>query len=137
MIVHIPIPTEYVRHTAHVWLPFVERIVRRSKNSIPEMVFQIERGDLLVHLAWDPDAKRAHALGLTHIFLQGGKRVGVLAFHWGRDRRKWEHLLPEIEQYHKNYLGCSKFHIHAPLYWERPLEQCGYKTTHHIMEKEL
>jgi hypothetical protein len=27
--------------------------------------------------------------------------------------------------------------IHAPMYWRRALEDCGYKPTHTIMEKEF
>lgn len=136
-VIHLPIPTAYAPQTAGVWLPFVERIVKRSRNSIPEMVHMIGQGDLLLHLAWETETKTPHALALTRVILRGGNRVAEFCFHWGKARTKWEHLLPVMEQYHKETLGCTAINIQSPLYWKRALEKCGYRLTHHIMEKDL
>jgi hypothetical protein len=63
--------------------------------------------------------------------------VAEFAYHWGRKREQWAHLLPALEKYHKETLGCVGMTIHAPPYWRRALEDCGYKPTHTIMEKEF
>ena len=136
-LVHVPIPREHVVGTALTWLPFIERIAKRTRCSVVEHVAEIERGDVLLHLAWEPEEKQAYALAGTRIFLRAGKPFARIVWLWGRARQHWQPLLPVLEQYHCDTLGCVGMAIDAPPYWQRALESEGYRTTHHIMEKDF
>jgi hypothetical protein len=42
--------------------------------------------------------------------------VAEFAYHWVRKREQSAHLLPALEKYHKETLGCVGMTIHAPMY---------------------
>jgi len=143
-VVHVPIPTAAVPATAVYWLPFVERIAKRSRNSVAELVCMAECGDMLLHLAWDAETKTPLALACTRIFLRAGQPVWEYMYHWGPRRELWEHLFSDLEKFHKDALGCVAVNVWAPKFkskrapdWIAWLEKRGYRATHVIMEKDL
>ena len=136
-LVHVPIPHQYVVRSAVVWLPFIDRIAKRTRCSVIEHVAEIERGDVLLHLAWHPQEKQAYAIAGTRLFLRAGKPVARIVWLWGRQRKLWQPLLPVLEDYHRDVLGCVGMAIDAPPYWRSALEGVGYTATHYIMEKDF
>src|SRR5262245_4279220 len=93
-LVHVPIPHQYVVQASHRWLPFIERIAKRTKCSVVEHVCEIERGDVQLHLAWEPEEKQAYALAGVRLFLRAGKPVARIVWLWGKNKELWKPLLP-------------------------------------------
>src|SRR5262249_52473075 len=136
-LVLVPVPSEELARTAPLWLPFVARIAGRTRNSVPELVSQIRSGEVHIHLAWDPAARRAHALAGTRILLRGGERVGELVWATGSGRRHWLPLLDDLERYHADELGCVGMNAVARKGWSRDLARRGYRVTHLVLEKDF
>jgi hypothetical protein len=136
-LVHVPIPPDWLEPTQSVWVPFLRKIARRTGNSVAELTGQVLRGEMELHLAWDPDARRAHALAGTNMFLRNGKRVAAWRWLTGARRERWAHLKADLERYMKEHHGCVAITIDAPPYWVEPLKIDGYRPTHVIMEKDL
>jgi hypothetical protein len=136
-LVHVPLAYHELAGSAPVWLPFLERIAQRSRNSVPELIAQLAQGDIALHIAWDPEAKRAEALAAARIFLRGGKPVAELCWCTGSGRHRWLPLLADIETYHRDHLGCVGMNAVARLGWREDLKARGYRATHIVMEKSL
>ena len=136
-LVLVPIPSCELERTAPVWLPFVQRIAQRTRNSLAELVAQIRCGEVHIHLAWDPAAGKAHALAGTRILLRDGERVGELVWTTGSGRRHWLPLIDDLERYHREHLGCVGMHAVARKGWTRELVRRGYRITHLVFEKDF
>lgn len=137
MMVLVPVPIENVRDTAPHWVPFVEAIARRSGCTAPQLVDEILTG--LVHpiLIWEPETLTAHALIGLRFFMRGDDRVAEWVWMTGRCRKSWEHLLPELERYCKEHLGCAALRAIARPGWLKILKPKGYHMTHVVAEREL
>src|SRR5262249_56691333 len=70
-LVLVPIPAQSVKGTAHVWLPFVQKIAGRTRQHVNDLVAQIVANEVQLHLVWDPDTRTAHALAGTRILRRG------------------------------------------------------------------
>ena len=136
-LVHVPLAYGELEGTAPIWMPFLERIARRSRNSIAELAGQVARGEIALHLAWDAEAKQALALAGCRVFLRGGKRVAELVWCTGAGRHLWLPLLDDIERYHREHLGCVGMNAVARRGWLRELKRRGYRPTHIVMEKSF
>ena len=136
-LVLVPIPCRDLARTAPVWLPFVERIAERTRNSVAELLTQIRCGEVHLHLAWDPATRAAHALAGTRILRRGGQRVGELVWATGSGRRHWLPLIDDLERYHREHLGCVGMNAVARKGWTRDLEARGYRVTHLVFEKDF
>jgi hypothetical protein len=95
------------------------------------------RNEVQLHLAWDPDEKRAHALAGTRIILAGDTRRGELIWTTGLNRARWLPLLADLETYHRDRLGCAGMTAVCRPGWRRDLRARGYRVTHLVMDKEF
>lgn len=136
-LVLVPIPFDQVQGTANVWLPFVEKIARRTRCSVDELSGMILSGDVHIHLAWEPTAKRAHALAGSQLYWRGGQKVGELIWCTGDGRKHWLPLLDDLEKHHREILGCVGMNAKARFGWMRDLKDRGYRATHVLMEKDF
>src|SRR5262245_39635735 len=133
----IPIPPthEALNETFRHWAPFLDDISRRSKQSIDDLLAQIARHDVQIALVWD--GQQAHALIGMRFHYRGEELVGEIVWLVGRGMKQWRHLLPELERYLKDYVGCKVIRPICRKGWSRQLLKAGYKTTHLMMEKVL
>jgi hypothetical protein len=136
-LVLVPIPPDYAAGTMHVWLPFLESVSDRTKCGVQQHVDEVLTGRVQLHLAWEPEAKKAHALAGVHLLKRGTDTVAEVIWATGSGREHWFPLLGQIEQYHREHDGCAAVRAIARLGWSRALKANGYRTTHVVMEKEL
>ena len=135
----VPVPTtdEHLSRLFPHWYPFLEKISRRSKESVEDLLAQVARKDVQPILIWDEQAERAVAL----IGMRYAKRGEELLAEWvwltGRDRKAWQQLLPELEKYLKEHVGCVAVRPLCRPGWSRILKPAGYRVTHYQMEKKL
>ena len=89
-------------------------------------------------LIWDDAEQRAVALIGMRYTTRGDELLaedGVKLT--GRDRKAWQHLLPELERYLREHVGCVAVRPLCRPGWSRFLKTRGYRTTHVQMEKKL
>jgi hypothetical protein len=94
-------------------------------------------GETEIHLAWDHDERKAHALAGTQIVLRGEDRVGVIRWLTGAKRDLWLPLFAELENYMRERHGVVGMKTDARPGWKKTLQSNGYRLTHIVMEKEL
>jgi hypothetical protein len=133
----VPVPTrpEHLRATSRHWLPFLEGISRRSKEPIEELLGLIVSGRVQIALVWD--GKKAHAFVGMQYKKRGDELIAEIIWLTGRGMREWRHLLPEMERYLKEHMGCAIIRPICRPGWSRLIRAQGYKTTHLVMEKAL
>ncbi len=133
----VPIPTshEALGKTAHLWMPFIRRLAERNHEPLGSLISVIKNGQVQIGLVWD--GERASAL-LGWMFKDVGT-TRVAEVHWltGRGVKEWRHLLPEMERYLKEHMGCVSIRPIARPGWEKFLKERGYRLTHYVMEKAL
>jgi hypothetical protein len=142
----VPIPTprsdEPIRETgiyktSQFWLPFIPRIADRSDETVDELIDHVVSGRVQIGLIWDEKERKAYALlGIVYSRL-GRELIGELRWAAGWGTKEWRHLLPEVEKYLKEHVGCT---ISKPVCrpgWRPFLKQAGYRQTHVVMEKML
>lgn len=139
MLVHVPIPLDVLNSTQMkaLWEPFIPSIVQRTRQSTEQVLKQIKDGSVELHLVWDNEEQKAHALAGTRIFLQGDDKVGQIIWATGFDREKWFSLISDLERYHKEHHGCIEMTAIARPGWKRDLQQHGYRVSHVLVEKRL
>ena len=136
-LILVSLPSSAIAETAPIWLPFVEQIARRQGASLQQLVDQVMTDEVQLHLAWDPDARVAHALAGTRIILCGAKRRGELIWTTGLGRARWLPLLADLETYHRDRFGCAGMTAVCRPGWRRDLRTQGYRVTHLVMEKDF
>jgi len=136
-LVLVPVPSESVKGTAEMWLPFVQRIAERTRQHVNDLVAQIVANEVQLHLVWEPKTQTAHALAGTRIIRRGHDRIGEILWTTGIGRRRWLPLLADLETYHRDHLGCAGMTATARPGWSRELKAQGYRLTHVVMEKEF
>jgi hypothetical protein len=134
----VPVPTthDYLRRTSEHWLPFLDHISKRSKESVESLLDLIIKGEVQIVLVWDEQTSQAQALVGIHTCQRGDDIVGEIVWLTGRNMRSWLHLLPELETYVK-HLGCVTIKPICRPGWSRLVRDKGYRVTHYIMEKSL
>jgi hypothetical protein len=132
----VPIPTtpEHLIAWAPHWLPFLEGVSRGCKEPVASIRGRIERFDVQLALIWD--GRNAHALIGIQFTRRGDELIGEIIWLTGKDRRRWLHLLPEVEQYLKD-MGCAVIRPICRPGWWRLIEPHGYRRTHYVLEKAL
>jgi hypothetical protein len=139
-LVHVPIPYKALEQTAHVWMPFIERAAQVTGDTPEELTRDILAGDFSLHLVWEPEAQKAHALGGVRILIGGGdKKHSIAELTWivGENRKQWLPLFAEFEKFHKEHLGCIKMRARARRGWVNDLKPLGYRTVSFLVEKDL
>jgi hypothetical protein len=133
----IPIPTtkENLQKTEPLWLPFVDGLAKSLGETIDDLVARIRNEAMQIGLVWNEDEKHAYALLGWQLRMQGMVLVAEVLWLEGEQHEKWEHLLPEVEEYLTKHLCVNMIRmVHRPG-WSRNLKKQGYKLTHYVMEK--
>lgn len=134
-LVLVPVPSEMVEGTAGHWVPLVERLSHRAKETPEALVRQVMSGAIHLVLAWNPEAQKAEAMaGLMFRQRANGLWADVVWFS-GPPRQVWLPLLPELERYVQEHCGCVGIRVTPHPGWAKTFEPLGYKTTHYIMER--
>ena len=133
----VPIPTDVneLYRLRSIWGPFIPGITRRSGESEQELFDQIINGRVQIGLVWD--GKQAHALIGILYRKSGHELVGEVHWVTGFGVKDWQHLLPELERYLKQQVGCTVIKPICRPGWKPLLKKAGYKQTHVMMEKRL
>ena len=118
-----------------LWGQFIPRIAKRSGEPEAELFDLVIRKQVQVGLIWD--GKKAHAL-IGIVYRKTGDKL-IAEVHWatGFGVKDWQHLLPEIEKYVKEQVGCTIIKPICRPGWQPLLKKAGYKRTHVMMEKVL
>jgi len=141
----IPIPTPLkgqlieqteVWKTRNAWGAFIPRIADRSDETVEELLYLVFSGQVQIGVIFDDDDKPRALIGM--IFRQLGRElVGELRWATGFGVKDWQHLLPEVERYMKEKVGCTISKPVCRAGWKPLLKAHGYKQTHVVMEKML
>ena len=136
----LPIPTtdDAIKQSMPHWFPFLEHISKRSKESILELYDHVMKKEIQPIVIWDEHKQKVVAL-LGMSYRSRGKDI-IAEWVWmtGTGYKQWQHLLPELERYVKEHVGCNVIRPVCRPGWSRAvLGKCGYKTTHYVMEKPL
>jgi hypothetical protein len=89
-------------------------------------------GSALLWLGWD--GQEIVAAAVTELALIHGRKVCTIVACGGRARRRWLHLLAELETFARRE-GCQATRMYARRGWTRVLPD--YRATRVILEKEL
>jgi hypothetical protein len=89
-------------------------------------------GGALLWLAWD--GEEIVAAAVTELSLVRGRKLCTIVACGGRARRRWLHLLAELETFARRE-GCEATRICGRRGWTRVLPD--YRATRVILEKEL
>jgi hypothetical protein len=135
----VPIPTtkEGVEENFPLWFPFLKDISKRSKEPITDLMRQVKFYDVQIALVWDEDNNKATALIGIRYFRRGDELIADIIWLTGRGMKQWTHLLPQMEKYLKEHVGCAIIRPICRPGWSRLIKSQGYKLTHYVMEKPL
>ena len=133
----VPIPTtrEALDKTAPHWLPFVERLAKHTKEPLQGMIETVLGGRTQIGLVWD--GEKALALLGWQFKRVGHQLIAEILWLTGRGVKEWRHLLPELERYLREHVGCTIIRPVPRPGWAPFLKEQGYKLTHYVMEKSL
>lgn len=131
----VPIPQDHLRGTAHEWLPFVEKIAQRTRCPVDQLVTEALTGLVHLVLIWDAQEKKAYALIGLRVMMRGEDRIAEWIWMSGRGRERWQSLLPDLERYVKEHMGCVAIRAIARKGWSKVLT--GYRLTHVVLEREF
>src|SRR5262245_66545367 len=106
-LVLVPIPSESVKGTANLWLPFVQRIAERTRQHVNDLVAQIVANEVQLHLVWDPETQTAHALAGTRIIRRGHDRIGEILWTPGIGCSRWLPLLAGLDTLYRYNVVCD------------------------------
>jgi len=124
-----------LRRLAPHWLPFLPRIADRTDETIEELLDAIRDNRIGLGIVWD--GSRAHALVGYMLRPAGRELIGEVHWITGWGTKRWRELLPELEQFLKDYHHCTIIKPICRPGWKPFLKQHGYKQTHVMMEKLL
>jgi hypothetical protein len=135
----VPVLTtdEDLRRTAQHWNLFLPAIAKRSKEPVRDLIAKVTRKQVQPFLIWDDDAEKAVALLGVAYHRRGDDLIAELIWTTGTGRENWQGLLPELERYLKDHVGCAVLRPICRLGWKRFLKSHGYTETHVQMEKVL
>src|SRR5215475_11671321 len=129
----IPINRDDLFKCANYWVPFLEGISRRSKEPITDLFDAV--WDLRVQIAFVWDGEKPRALVGIMYRRNGDDLIAEIVWLTGKDMREWRDLLPDMERYVKEHQGCTVIRPICRPGWSRQLRNCGYRTTHYVMER--
>lgn len=139
MIRHVPVPStqEYLDAFGPHIAPFLPSIAKRARVTPGELAGEILRGEVQAHLAWDDEKQEAKALLGTRMIPRGQDRICELAWMTGKGRHHWQDLLPSVELWAREHMGCAGMRPVARPGWTPTLKAHGYRVTHVVMEKDF
>jgi hypothetical protein len=142
----VPIPTPLISQpiketevwkTREAWLPFMPRIADRSDETVDELIDHVISGRVHIGVVLDVEKREPRALIGMIISNEGREKIGQVRWATGFGTKDWQHLLPELETYLKEKVGCTIIKPYCRPGWKPFLKKHGYKQTHVIMEKPL
>lgn len=134
----VPIETiEHVNGTFPVWFQFLPDIAKRTKEPVADLVAKVANQYVQPILIWDEFENKAVALLGIQYHYRGNERIAEWVWMTGKERQRWQDLLPKLEQYLKEHEGCAVIRPICRFGWVPYLKQHGYRPTHIMMEKVL
>jgi hypothetical protein len=126
------------KQVQNVW-PAVKHLIERAilrtgLNLTADVEYDTLRGDSLLWLAWDAEARAIRAAATTVLARTDTELVCILTACGGERMREWLPLLAKIEAYARAE-GCGGFRIYGRKGWARVLD--GYRVEHVILRKDL
>jgi hypothetical protein len=94
----------------------------------------IAAGRAQLWIVWD--GNEIIAAATTELIQMPSKKVCVLGSCAGRDLRKWDHFLADLEAFAKRE-GCDRLRIYGRPGWKRILARNGYQAPWDVLEKAL
>lgn len=95
----------------------------------------IHSGQMVMWCIYDEGTDEIYGLtGATIEQYETGVKALYLHFIVGKERKKWMHLLENIEEWGRE-MGCSKIEFMCRKGWQRELQD--YNMTHMFLEKDL
>jgi hypothetical protein len=133
----VPIPTthEHLLRWRDHWLPFLPDVCKRTTEPVESLLDAVASGRVQIALVWD--GEKAHALVGMQYRQLGDELVGEIVWLSGKDRAQWVGLLPDMERYLKEHVGCTIIRPICRPGWAPLLKRAGYKMTHLVMERRL
>src|SRR5262245_6151636 len=103
----VPIPTthEHLLNWRNHWLRFFPDICKRTKEPVENLLDAVANGTVQIALVWD--GEKAHALVGMQYRQLGPELIGEIIWLSGKDRSQWVELLPDMERYLKEHVGCT------------------------------
>ena len=123
--------------TRAIWGPFISRIADRGDETEDELFDHVWYGRVQIGIVWDNENKQARALVGMMYSKQGRELVGEVRWVTGFGTKDWRDLLPELEKYLKEFVGCTIVKPICRPGWKPFLKQMGYRQTHVVLEKML
>jgi hypothetical protein len=133
----VPMTDEHLQVWMPHWSPFLPAIAKRSKEPLRALLAKVAQKHVQPILAWDEQAKKAVALAGISYHRRGDDLIAEWVWMAGTDRADWVWLLPELERYLKEHVGCAAIRPICRPGWKKFLQQYGYHETHVTMEKVL
>jgi hypothetical protein len=113
--------------------PLIEAAMRRGGISdFSGVERDVLAGASLLWLVWD--GQEIVAAAVTELALVQGRKICTIVACGGRERRRWLHLLADLEDFARNE-GCQATRLYGRRGWLRALPD--YRATRVILEKEL
>lgn len=136
-LVHVPVPADALEQTVGVWYPFIEKLAQRTRQHVQQLLEEIRSGTVSLHIAWEPEERKAYALLGLRVLLRGDDRVAEIWWMTGMQRERWLGLWPELERYCKEHLGCVSIKAAPRPGWSKEMKARGYRCTHIVFEKDI
>lgn len=135
----VPIPTtnDALLKMAPLWVPFLDKIARRSKETVNALLYKVANRQVQPILIWDEAEQKAVALLGISYHMRGNDKIAEWVWLTGVGRKSWEPLLSDLEQYLMEYEECAELRPICRPGWSHLLKKHGYRITHYMMEKTL
>lgn len=134
----IPCTDEYLEKTQSHWMPLLEKVSRGCTGESMDELLRLVWGHFVqIILAWDEEKNQARALVGVRYVMRGKDKIAEIIWSSDRHRDEFGSLLPELEQFLRDHMGCAVSRPIPRMAWTKMLARHGYRMTHAIMEKDL
>lgn len=133
----VPLPPDHLDGSQPHWAPYVTAIAQRANNDPHEMARMLYAGEAQAFLVWDPELQKPQAFIGVEYKLSTLGRVAQIIWLMGEDRKRWVHLIADLEGYLKTEQHCVTVRPICRRGWFKVLKAHGYRETHVVMEKGL
>ena len=131
----MPILLDKLEASRHLWLPFIEKIAKRQRCHVEQILAEVYSGNVGIFLVWDTEKQKQTGLIGYAIILRASQRICKLVWATGR-LEELRILYPEFERQFKR-VGFSGIMAQARPGWSKDLKRWGYRLTHMEYEKDF